>query len=339
MRCYENERNQVIGRVQSALSKIHFTVDLWTSPNKLPLLGIIGHYIAESGNLCQSVLGLREIHGRHTGENQALVIMKVIAGFGIDTKLGYFMMDNATNNDTMIAGLSAMLLHEYNINYNAIHHRLCCNGHIINLVAQAVLFGYDKDAFSAESNPGIYTTPTELEMDLWRQKGPLGKLHDIVVFIQRSPQREETFLQLSHGRHLIRDQQTRWNSCYTMIDRAIQADIRIAIDLYCFQYKAEIQLDTLAPEEWAKLEHIHEVLQAFQEATLATEGQQVTLERVLPTMDYLLDHLEQQKIKYIGDAFITPRINLGWAKLNQYYTLTERSAVYTAAMILIPLQK
>jgi hypothetical protein len=69
-------------------------------------------------------------------------------------------------------------------------------------------------------------------------------------------------------------------------------------------------LDTLAPEEWAKLEHIHEVLQAFQEATLATEGRQATLERVLPTMDYLLDYLEQQKIKYIGDAFMTPMINL-----------------------------
>jgi hypothetical protein len=44
-------------------------------------------------------------------------------------------------------------------------------------------------------------------------------------------------------------------------------------------------------------------------------------------------------IKYIGDAFMTPMINLGWAKFNQYYTLTERSAVYTAAMILIPSQK
>lgn len=221
MRCYDNERNQVIARVQSALSKIHFTVDLWTSPNKLPLVGIIGHYITENGDLCQSVLSLREIHGRHTGENQALIIVKVIAEFGIASKLGYFMMDNATNNDTMIATLSALLLNEYNIEYNAIHHQLRCNGHIINLVAQAFLFGYDNEAFSSESNPGIYTTPTELEMDLWRQKGPLGKLHNIVVFIQRSPQREETFLQLSQGRRLIRDQQTRWNSWFAMIDRAI----------------------------------------------------------------------------------------------------------------------
>jgi hypothetical protein len=77
------------------------------------------------------------------------------------------MMDNATNNDTMIATLSGMLLDDYNIEYNATHHRLRYNGHIINLVAQAFLFRYNKEAFSAESNPGIYTTPTELEMDIW----------------------------------------------------------------------------------------------------------------------------------------------------------------------------
>ena len=125
----------MIGLVQSALLKIHFTVDLWTSPNKLPLLGIIGHYIAENRDLCQSVLGLREIYGRHTGENQALVIMRLIIEFWIASKLGYFMMDNATNNDTMIAALSVMLLDEYEIEYNAIHYWLCCNGYIINLVA------------------------------------------------------------------------------------------------------------------------------------------------------------------------------------------------------------
>ena len=92
-------------------------------------------------------------------------------------------MDNATNNDTMIATLLALLLNEYNIEYNAIYHQLCYNGHIINLIAQAFLFRYDKEAFSSKSNPSIYTTPTKLEMDLQRQKGPLSKLYNIVVFI------------------------------------------------------------------------------------------------------------------------------------------------------------
>ena len=61
--------------------------------------------------------------------------MRLIIEIWIASKLAYFMMDNATNNDTMIAALSVMLLDKYEIEYNAIHHRLCCNGYIINLVA------------------------------------------------------------------------------------------------------------------------------------------------------------------------------------------------------------
>jgi hypothetical protein len=42
----------------------------------------------------------------HLGQNQAEVIMKVINDYGIASKVGYFMMDNASNNDTMMKALS-----------------------------------------------------------------------------------------------------------------------------------------------------------------------------------------------------------------------------------------
>jgi len=35
--------------------------------------------------------------------------MKVINDYGIVSKVGYFMMDNASNNDTMIEALSASM--------------------------------------------------------------------------------------------------------------------------------------------------------------------------------------------------------------------------------------
>ena len=106
MRAYEAEKQHVQQALQSAQSKIHFTVDLWTSTNSKALLGIIGHYFADSGDLCQSVLALRELDGQHTGENQSQLIMKVIEEYGIASKVGYFMMDNAENNETMIRSLS-----------------------------------------------------------------------------------------------------------------------------------------------------------------------------------------------------------------------------------------
>jgi hypothetical protein len=92
--------------VQLALSKVHFTVDLWTSPNSLAIISIISHYIAENGDLQHSVLALQELDGQHSGQNQAESIMEVINDYGIASKVGYFMMDNASNNDIMMESLS-----------------------------------------------------------------------------------------------------------------------------------------------------------------------------------------------------------------------------------------
>jgi len=110
MRAYEAEKQHVQQALQSAQSKIHFTVDLWTSANSKALLGMIGHYFADSGDLCQSVLALRELDGPHTGENQSQLVMKVIEEYGIASKVGYFMMDNAENNETMMRSLSVCKL-------------------------------------------------------------------------------------------------------------------------------------------------------------------------------------------------------------------------------------
>jgi hypothetical protein len=78
MRVYEAEKQYVQQALQSARSKIHFTVDLWTSANSKALLGMIDHYFADNGDLCQSVLALRELDRPHTSENQSQLVMKVI---------------------------------------------------------------------------------------------------------------------------------------------------------------------------------------------------------------------------------------------------------------------
>jgi hypothetical protein len=72
-------------------------------------------------------------------------------------------------------------------------------------------------------------------MQRWRDKGPLGKLHNTVVYIQRSPQRREAFADLSTKRlGLIRDNSTRWNSWYAMLKRALQC--QTAVEVYCSKY-------------------------------------------------------------------------------------------------------
>jgi hypothetical protein len=65
------------------------------------------------------VLALKEIDGEHDGKSLAIVLLQVIDNWGFASKLGYFMMDNAGNNDTMIKSLA---IGKYYIRINDISH-------------------------------------------------------------------------------------------------------------------------------------------------------------------------------------------------------------------------
>ena len=102
MRQYYNRKETMKSKLQAAKSKIHISCDLWTSPNSLVILGIIAHYVDEDGKLQRSNLALKSIIGDHTGEHLAEVILKVLQEWGIVSKLGFFMMDNAQSNDVLL---------------------------------------------------------------------------------------------------------------------------------------------------------------------------------------------------------------------------------------------
>ena len=179
---------------------------------------------------------------------------------------------------------------------------------------------------------------TEEEMRSWRRKGPLGKIHNIVVYIQRSTQRTEAFKALleANGLGLTRDNATRWNSWFRMLERALK--LIEAVKVYCFKNSSALAEDTLWQQEWDDLRKLIKFLEAYSGATQASEGRFATLDIILPTMDFLLETLEAGKAEAetTGDTFLALCCNAGWAKLNKYYTLTERSAAFIAAIVMCP---
>lgn len=155
-------------------------------------------------------------------------------------------------------------------------------------------------------------------MQTWRRKGPLGKLDNIVVYVQRSPQRVAAFLKLSSGKCLVRDNKARWNSWYATIDCAIQERMRLAIDLFCLQRGNDSGADSLSHEDWIVLTDIHRLLSFFHQATLATEGQRATIERILSTMELPLEQLELGKLEYIEGSYIRPCNDSAWTNTMFY---------------------
>ena len=162
--------------------------------------------------------------------------------------VGYFVGYNASSNDRLCASLSecTLLISLYlntanlllgfekkHIPWPRTERRLRCNGHIINLTAQSFLFP-DLTEVSNDSGVNMHIEghlieplseeKSQLELAEWRKKGPLGKVHNIVVFIQRSNQRIDAFKAcLENPKHLglIRDNDTRWNSWYNMLVRVL----------------------------------------------------------------------------------------------------------------------
>ncbi|KAF5705165.1 ribonuclease H [Fusarium mundagurra] len=310
--------------------------DLWTSPNSLAILGVVGHYVTEDGQLEHHILALKDIDSEHDGSHLAAAILEVVDEWGFASKLGYFVMDNAGSNDTMMRSLSLGLLRRYDIRYDPKVHRLRCQGHIINLAAKAFLFVTDNEKLERD-DPGLYNV-TLKHIEAWRKKGPLGKLHNFVVYIQRNVQRSQKFLAISHNRKLARDNDTRWSSWYAMLRAAL--NLRDAIDGYFNKWmEADCAGDELSSEDWAILEKIKSFLEKLKMTTKALESSFATLDNVLLAMDFVLAQFEAGKEANVDDPVMAPMYNSGWAKMDKYYRLTDESPAYVAAIVLHPSHK
>jgi hypothetical protein len=95
------------------------------------------------------------------------VLLPVLHYFGIDSaNLGYFLLDNASNNNTTLIELAR------SIDFLPAKRRLCCISHILNLIAEQYLFGQDASSFEANYR----VARIGKRRQLWRQQGELRKL-------------------------------------------------------------------------------------------------------------------------------------------------------------------
>ena len=226
---WKRHKGVITALLDSISGQVHLSFDLWTARNLISLNGIVAHFIDENARKRTFLLGLPQIEGSHTGDNIAESVGAIIHEFNIQSRIGYFVLDNASNNDTCVEALAE------EFGFNAQQRRLRCAGHIINLVAKALLFGNDVEAFEAEVE-----VPKELidEYKLWKDRGPIGKIHNIVTYIEWNDQRGSQFRKFQEmevptidGKkrilHLIKDNDTRWNSTFLMIHRAVELHVSI----------------------------------------------------------------------------------------------------------------
>lgn len=145
MEDYQILKEGVIQELRTAPSSIHLSFNLWTLKNLLSLNGIVIHYIGAKYATKTCLLALPEQDGSHTEASIAEAVARVIKEYRIKGKIGYFMLDNASNNESCMKELANRF------NFDPIKRRLRCMGYIINVIAREALFGKDVDVFKAET--------------------------------------------------------------------------------------------------------------------------------------------------------------------------------------------
>ncbi|KAG9516583.1 MAG: Uncharacterized protein AUREO_060260 [Aureobasidium pullulans] len=221
---YHNSLPLIQQAIDTSQSKIHCSFDIWTSRKMVAFCGIHIHFLYK-GKYKSLLLALPRQVGTHSGVNIAAGIMEVFNSFRITSdRIGYFVSDNAHPNNTCMEELAIRLEFSYD------ERRLRCAGHIINLIAEVMLRGQDKKAVEPEDDSSVDADADAVALkvlQMFRKRGPPGKLHNVIVWICRSSTNRERLhewqLRLGLPIHeLIRDNTTRWNSAFNSFKRAIE---------------------------------------------------------------------------------------------------------------------
>ncbi|EGU83980.1 hypothetical protein FOXB_05506 [Fusarium oxysporum f. sp. conglutinans Fo5176] len=283
---YKSKKDKIKQELSDALTKIHLEFDLWTSPNRHAVMAVTAHFLDRQGKHQSRLLALRRQLGCHSGESLAVTLGQVVREWKIEDRVGTVISDNASSNDSCLVNFYGDLDAEMSL-VDVRARRMRCYGHILNLVARAFLYGEDFESFEAESQVFDLLGWREDDLRHWRKKGPMGKLHNVVKFIRSSPQRCELFKRISRENdeaqecllanestaelEVVMNNDTRWNSTYLMISRALvkQGDIR------AFLVHPEVE-----KMGWG------------------SEGGNGRLWEVMTGMEYLLEHLEDRKLFY-----------------------------------------
>ncbi|KAL4258188.1 Zinc finger BED domain-containing [Pleurotus pulmonarius] len=371
MKMGEDTVKQIRDMFAELKGKISISLDAWTSSNHYAFLAIVAHYVTNDGQLQELLIGFQEINGEHSGENLAEVVWETLVKFGLTEKVIAFVMDNASNNDTMVKALEADFKSQ-GIIFSARHSRLRCMPHTIHLAALKLLEGVGaiskSEGRQASSRGGDYQEVVSLPLGDESNDGtlPVGdgstehetrpedgiphtleRLRKIVRAVRVSPQRRSTWLrtvaeslsaagQAPKPLMLILDVRTRWTSTHQMLRRAL--DHKDCLNDWVDSQR-EIRHLEIEPDAWSSVALLADWLQAFRDATNGMSSTSFPmLSTIHATFRGLQDHIKSI-LRSLPDETL-PQMKRALVeaheKLAEYYDRFDESPFYTWAALLDP---
>lgn len=242
---FERAKTSIIDNLSVAKSRIHISYDLWTSPNHKAMISIVAHWTNEQYKAQTALLAIREIHGEHTAVNISDVVYFVLKEYGIEDEFGYFVRDNAPNNNTSVKSLDRLMRNDEYEGFVSAERRLRWFAHEMQIAVKGLLFG--PKAKELEDYPATAGVTDEEKREYarkkWRSFGAVGKLHNVIKFIRGSPQGREAYAIINqqpkkaaqNKLKVIMDIDTRWGSVMDRVENGLENRVHIRYVLSRYQ--------------------------------------------------------------------------------------------------------
>jgi hypothetical protein len=103
MKVYESRKKLLkVEILSNSVSKIYISFDLWISPNYILFMGVVVYYTNNTFKNRTVMIALKRLHEIHSGENIGSLLIEIINDFDLKERLGYFVTDNVSSNDTCV---------------------------------------------------------------------------------------------------------------------------------------------------------------------------------------------------------------------------------------------
>jgi hypothetical protein len=187
---------KVIECMKKVNSRVALTSDIWTSIANVPYISVTAHFLNEDKQVNRILLDFTNMPFPHKGEEIEEKVKGTIIEYNLSNKFIALTSDNATNNVKGIKLLQNWLTEN---NFSSIHH-IRCLAHILNLSVKA----------------GISVVKSELD--------DIRKLFSFIKISPKYSQLLQEKCQVLNIKYLKPkvDVETRWNSTYDMLERAIK---------------------------------------------------------------------------------------------------------------------
>ena len=335
---FKKNQKRIEIMLRQSIFDIHITCDVWNFSNHLNLLIVVFHFVNENMQQQIILLALKKLQKIHFDENMIQIVFATLNDYEIRNKLNYFVMNNAKNNDIMMKIISKTLRLQHDIDYDSIEHRLRCLNYIINLIVQAYFF--DKH-FDVEYRIIINIRQAKklnVELQKYRKLEFQNRFHNINFYIFRISQRVQRFTNINENVMFKRNQNTRWNVWYLMMNWVLRK-IRKTINIFVNE-KFELKDDRLFAFDWQTLIEMKNFLKIFHDVILFDENREFTINRILFMMNFLMHKFEIEISLHDSKSILILFIDANFQKFEKYWNIIiQRNSNYIVAIVLNLRQK